>query len=116
MAPDGYLYVADRENARVQKLDTDGNFILSFGQLGLDPGEFYWPEGIAIGPDGDIFVTDSQTGRVQRFDSNGQFLETVATGLVTPRGIAADAEHLYVAEEGASRIRVLDLPARSQSN
>jgi tripartite motif-containing protein 71 len=74
IAPDGSVYVAEWSNNRIQKFDSNGNFITKWGASGTGQGEFQWPSGITIGPDGSVFVTDSFNNRVQKFDSNGNFI------------------------------------------
>ena len=50
-------------NNRVQKLTSDGAFILkwgsSYGSPGAGPGEFYAPRDVTISGDGSIYVADS---------------------------------------------------------
>jgi len=66
---DGFVYVADAGNRRIQKFDSDGKFILAFGRK-----LFEKPSGIGIAPDGSIWVTDFNLGRVFRFNSKGKLL------------------------------------------
>ena len=42
----GHLYVADDGNCRVQKFDSNGNFIGEWGRKGSDKGEFKFPKGV----------------------------------------------------------------------
>jgi len=65
----GFVYVVDADNQRVQKFDSDGKFILAFGQK-----LFEKPSGIGIAPDGSIWVTDFNLGRVFHFNSAGKLL------------------------------------------
>ena len=55
---DGNLYVADRNNNRVQVLDKNGSFIRKFGEKGSAPGQLNNPLDIASLPDGRIVVGD----------------------------------------------------------
>ena len=43
IGPDGNLYVADKDNHRVQVLDKNGTFIKKFGENGTAPGQFSSP-------------------------------------------------------------------------
>jgi len=66
---DGNLYVTDTGNKRVQKFTPDGKFLGQWGGVGLQPGQFNEPVGIAISQKtGDIFVADTWNRRIQRFD------------------------------------------------
>src|SRR2546427_92665 len=64
---DGFLYVTDAGNHRIQKLDRDGNFETQWGGFGGSPGQFNFPYGIAVDRRGAIFVLDSSNFRVQQF-------------------------------------------------
>lgn len=55
----GRLFVADRNNNRIQVFDQDGNFIQQFTQ-------FSRPSGIAIDKDGVMYVSDSESESVSR--------------------------------------------------
>jgi DNA-binding beta-propeller fold protein YncE len=70
----GNVYVADKYNHRIQKFDSDGNFVAKWGVLGIDDGEFYYPEGVATDSSGNVYVADTDNGRIQKFDSNGTFI------------------------------------------
>ena len=69
----GNVYVADRDNNRVQRFDSKGNFLGRWGANGGDgtagegPGEFFTPTSIAVDGDRDIYVLDVLNSRVQKF-------------------------------------------------
>ena len=44
---EGFVYVTDSGNHRVQKFTRDGTFVLQWGGQGTGPGEFVKPTGIA---------------------------------------------------------------------
>ncbi len=69
----GYVYVADDGNCRVQKFDSNGNFISEWRHKGSKEGEFKFPKGVAVAS-GYVYVTDDENHRVQKFDSNGNFI------------------------------------------
>jgi len=66
---DGFVYVTDVRNKRVQKFTADGDFVLAFGQQ-----LFEKPGGIGIGPDGAVWVTDYDLDRVFHFDTSGTLI------------------------------------------
>lgn len=93
LGPDGYLYVADSMNNRVQVFQTDGESVRGWGSLcdleqgaancvdpdGAGPqppgaGQFKEPWGVAVAADGTVYVADTWNHRVQRFTSEGEFL------------------------------------------
>ncbi len=64
---DGFVYVTDVRNKRVQKFTADGDFLMAFGQK-----LFEKPGGIGIGPDGTVWVTDYDLDRIFHFDNRGR--------------------------------------------
>ncbi|RKX30741.1 MAG: hypothetical protein DRP71_14555 [Verrucomicrobia bacterium] len=69
----GNLFVADKDNHRIQKFSNTGEFLFEFGSAGSGDGQFNQPRGIAIHPNGDIYVCDFFNSRMQVFDSSGNF-------------------------------------------
>ena len=68
---DGYI------NARVAKIDKDGNWLASWGEHGTGPGEFMTPHSIAVDAEDHVYVADRGNRRIQVFDSNGKFLRQI---------------------------------------
>jgi len=64
---DGYIYVADTENNRIQKFTNGGTFVTVWGSEGTGDGEFEWPSGIAVTDAGTVCIADTGNGRVQAF-------------------------------------------------
>ena len=99
VGPQGYLYVSDTVNARVQKIDREGRFVQSFGSLGVRMGQMVRPKGVAVDEAGRLYVVDAATQVVQVFNADGQLLLALGQpgndrgGLSLPAGIAiADDE------------------------
>ncbi|RKZ36322.1 MAG: hypothetical protein DRQ49_18120, partial [Gammaproteobacteria bacterium] len=44
----GNIYMTDTDNHRIQKFDSNGNFLLQWGSQGIENGQFNSPQGIAI--------------------------------------------------------------------
>lgn len=106
----GFIYVADTWNNRIQKFTPDGRFVTMWGGHGSD---FYGPRDLAIGPDGMVYVSDTGNKRIQKFDSNGTFvLEWGQPGGLPgefdePVGITTDSQgNVYVADTGNQRVQV----------
>ncbi|RLC55102.1 MAG: 6-bladed beta-propeller, partial [Chloroflexota bacterium] len=62
------VYVTDPGHYRVLVFDSQGNYLLSFGQYGLDDRSFAFPTGVAVAEDGSIYVTDAHGHRVLVFE------------------------------------------------
>lgn len=106
----GDIYVVDQENARVQKFDSNGNYLSQFGTYGTGNGQFAQPLYIAIDSAGNIYVTDG-VARVEKFDKNGAYLTqwgSVGTGIgqfIGSEGIAVDSVgDIYVADSFNYRV------------
>jgi DNA-binding beta-propeller fold protein YncE len=65
---EGYVFVADHGNDRIQKFAPDGTFVLSFGELGIEPGQLYRPISLAIDEEGNLLVVEFNNKRVQLFE------------------------------------------------
>jgi DNA-binding beta-propeller fold protein YncE len=112
----GYLFVVEPINTRVQVLSPDGKFVGFIGGWGIKSGQLFRPKGVAVCQDR-VYVTDSYLGNVQIFALSGRFLGVLAdaTGtpmrFTTPTGITIDVKRnrLYVVELKANRVRRVDL-------
>jgi DNA-binding beta-propeller fold protein YncE len=95
----GYLYVTDGYgNSRVHKFAPDGRPVLSWGEPGIDPGQFIRPHNVAIDQDDNIYIADRENHRIQVFDANGKFL-SMWNNIHRPDGICLDNEgHLFIGE------------------
>lgn len=110
----GAVYVADRDNRRVQQFDLDGTFVREFGSAELGATSVDGV-GLAVSPaDGDVFVADPANRRVLRFNSDGTpDGSEAAFGSATefasgyPRGLAVDANGVVYASDatgGTNRV------------
>lgn len=112
----GYLFIVEPINTRVQMLNPDGKFVNFIGGWGIKPGQLFRPKGVAIYQD-KVFVTDSYLGSIKVFNMSGSFLAVLADmagvpiEFITPTGITIDAKRkrLYVVELKAHRVCRLDL-------
>jgi len=129
LAPNGDLYVSDRGNARIRRIDAATGIITTYmgtGATTFTPdglpaaqSNAVWPQGLAFDPAGNLLVVES--GRVRRIDASTSIVTTVvgngswtfsgdggpatAAGL-SPRGLAVDAAgNIFVQDFGNYRIR-----------
>ncbi len=114
---DGNIYTVDSlieasfegSGHRVQKFDSDFNFIKQWGSYGSGNRQFKVPIGITVDENGDIYVADTYNSRIQKFSPDGDLLASWSTDgygfskslhsnphdiVVDPNGI------IYVAEAG----------------
>jgi len=68
------VYAADLSNDRVEKFDSNGNYLTQWGSLGSANGQFVYPQGIALDRSNNVYVADTRNFRVEKFDSNGDYL------------------------------------------
>lgn len=129
---DGNLYITDRLNDRVRKLDTRGTVttVAGSGAIGFsgDGGPATLaamndPRGIAVGPEGHVYFCDTQNHRIRKIDGDGIITTVVGSGLKghggdggpaaaavidEPYGIAFDADgYMYFSEAYSHVIRMV---------
>ena len=71
----GYVYVADMANDRVQKFTSGGAFVQQWDCEGSTNDEFAWPGALAVDMRSDVYVLDGRDV-VQAFDSQGTTVST----------------------------------------
>lgn len=109
------IYVVDQHNHRIQKFDSEGNFITMWGKAGTGQGEFNFPYGIAIDSKGNVYVSDMNNNRIQKFSPAGEFIAMTGSYGTTdgqfkyPYGMAIDENDvLYVIDAFNYRIQKFD--------
>ncbi len=71
ISADGFVFVADSYNHRIQQFDLEGGQITHWGGKGHRYGQFYVPEGVFASPiDETVYVLDTRNCRIQVFDRN----------------------------------------------
>jgi len=69
------LYISDGYgNARVHKYTAQGQRLFSWGDFGVDPGQFNLPHSVATDRAGRVYVADRENHRVQVFDPEGRYI------------------------------------------
>ena len=87
-APNGDIFVADGHSGqfalppapgktgRIVKFNSEGEYIMEWGEIGTGPGNFRTPHGVAFDSQGRLFVADRGNHRIQIFDQEGNLLDT----------------------------------------
>ncbi len=129
----GNLFIADRNNHRIRKVDSTGTIstIAGTGERGFggDGGpatdaQLFFPYGVALDAAGNLYFTDSVNNRIRKVDSMGTISTIAGTGergfggdggpavqaqLASPYGVAVDgAGNLFIADSFNHRIRKVD--------
>jgi DNA-binding beta-propeller fold protein YncE len=77
IAPDGRIYVVDRDAHEIVVFDRSGRRIGGIGQRHQPNAPFNQPCDVATAPSGDIYVADGYgASRVHRFGANGNLIAT----------------------------------------
>jgi DNA-binding beta-propeller fold protein YncE len=108
----GRLYVADKNNNRIQVFSPLGEFLFAFGGPGAGPGQFDGPSSLAVDASHNVVVVDTFNHRIQIFDSEGGYIDSFgAEGVGNaqfsfPNGITLDVGgNYYVADTANNRIQ-----------
>ena len=129
----GNLYIADRNNHRIRKVDSSGIITTVVGTggdgYGGDDGlavqaRLNQPIGVATDSAGNLYIADTDNHRIRKVDSSGIITTVAGTGgdgyggdgglavqarLNRPKGVATDsAGNLYIADSNNQRIRKVD--------
>ena len=90
----GLLYIADRNNARIQVFDADGAFV----RESKHPGT---PCGLFMTPDQTIWLAHGHTGQIMTLDLNGNVLGTMeGAGQGKTPGKYGEAHYIAVSARG----------------
>ncbi|MFC1851025.1 DUF2298 domain-containing protein [candidate division CSSED10-310 bacterium] len=108
----GNFYVVDTRNYRIQKFNSEGSYILQWGEQGQEYGQFNDPMGIAIDDEDIVYIADTWNQRIQVFDHLGHYLTQWEDHFYGPREIFHHDGQIYVADTGNHEIKVYDRSGR----
>lgn len=105
IAPNGDIFIADGHDAegnnRIVKFDKNGKYLMEWGSLGGDNGEFRDPHALAMDSQGRVFVGDRGNSRIQIFTQDGEFLATW-TQFGRPSGLFIDDNDILYSADSES--------------
>gem|GEM_PF-6445431 len=110
-----FLYIADNGNYRIQKFNSDGNFILQFGNHGDLNGQFKSISDLTIDFYNNIYILDIERNDVQKFDSDGNFILRWGNAgqnngeFLYPFSVTTDNSYIYILDLINLRIQKFDL-------
>lgn len=134
----GNLYIADRGNERVRKVDANGTIttVVGTGIRGLSPdgtlaaqAQLYAPSDVAFDSSGNLYIVGYENHRVLKVDTNGIITTVAGSGgmgdsagsyggdggpatqarLYDPVSVAFDSSgNLYISDYGNRRVRKVD--------
>lgn len=98
-AKTGNIYITDGYgNARVHKYSPEGEWITSWGEPGIDAGQFLLPHNIAVDSQDRVIVAEREAHRVQVFDADGTVV-TMWNNIFRPDGMTIGPDgNIYIDE------------------
>ena len=95
----GEMFITDGYgNSRVHKYTADGQYVLSWGEPGIDAGQFMRPHNVVVDSDDKVYVADRESHRVQIFDADGKFI-TMWNNIHRPDGMVIGPDgNIYIGE------------------
>jgi len=73
----GNIYVLDKDEVKIYKLNSEGKLVVSFGSQGSGEGQFNKASDIAVDSKGNLYVADTQNHRIVKFDAEGKFVKNI---------------------------------------
>ena len=110
----GNIYIADRDNHRIRKIDLKGNISTvagsgspgNSGDNGPAPAaQLNSPESVTVDPFGDLYIADTGNARVRVVNTAGLIFPVSASNLVSPVYALADSHgNVFIADAGAGAV------------
>jgi len=102
----GNIYILDAGNHRIQKFDSEGKYLATFGRRGQGPAEFYLPSSLDLDHQGYMYVSDSQNQRVQILKPDGTEHKTITFTQTSPGIVKLNTPGELVMGKGGIMIRI----------
>lgn len=124
VAPDGSIFVADGHSGqnlttdeqmneareagltgRIVKFSSDGEYLMEWGEIGTDHGQFRTPHALEFDAQGRLWVADRGNHRLEIFDQEGNYLESrYLYGRISDIFITDD-QMVYAIDSESNRLR-----------
>ena len=119
----GNIYIADRQNERIRKVDTSGTITTIAGGGSAFPGDdgpatsaaLNSPDGVGVDGAGNVYIADRQNNRVRKVSLDGTITTVAGTGVFGSSGdgglaISAEVgEPTRVAADGVGNLYISEL-------
>lgn len=102
------IYVVDKGNSRIVKLNSDGLLLDTWGTEGDKQGEFNFAHAIVIDKHDRVLIADRENKRIQLFDLNGKFIQQWQN-IGYPYVLSLHADSLWMTDARNETIKQLDL-------
>ena len=115
----GYIWVPDAANNRVEVFNSKGEFVTKFGSFGSGTEQMNYPVGVAVDPRGNIWIDDNNN-RVDHWKISSPWPPTFSSNFGSsgtgngqfnqPTGIAVNPINgkLVVPDEGNNRVQIFN--------
>lgn len=111
----GYIYILDTNNSRIQRFDSSTTYVSQAGEAGPHPGQLHLPQGLAVDSSDNFYIADTGNYRVQKWDRNGAFVSQIGAygsgdgQFEWPVAVVLDrAGNLYVLDNIGNRVQKFD--------
>lgn len=93
---EGYVYIGDGGNSRVQKFEPDGTFVTMWGEYGYPDGFFNHIRSVSVDTDGNLLVLDGSGDfgdRVQKWTPEGRWMSSFEADWMATGDIDVDVQN-----------------------
>ena len=64
------------QTARIQKFTPQGEFVMEWGEIGVEHGQFRTPHSLAFDSQGRLWIADRGNHRLEIYDADGNYLDS----------------------------------------
>ncbi|MBW6475046.1 MAG: SMP-30/gluconolactonase/LRE family protein [Anaerolineaceae bacterium] len=96
------VFVVSQYHSTIEVFSSDGAYLRTIGDRsnpGDQPGEFQWPEGLALDTQGNLYVSDTRNNRIQKLTNAGEFVTSWGGIMSNPGEFNGPSDVLITAEQ-----------------